>query len=133
MFNKAYFIILKNLCMPNLRFFILFILGGKNRFSGRTPWGGDFLKKLKCTSFYFFIRNNVLTLSFSYVERYVDKNLWKKYPLGHVQKIHFLLTAYLVDYFVKNLFMYFYDFFRYFTFLWKMALFLNATVLPPHV
>ena len=85
-------------------------------------------KKKKPQVLNFFVANIVLILLFSYAKRYFDKILWKKMPfviklsppgkllIGPRPKNTFFAPHISVDYFVKKLSMYLYDFRRYVTF-----------------
>ena len=81
-YNNLYFIILKNLSMPNTSFlfFIFFIFVERKRaFLALLPDAEGFQQK-KGTSLNFLVANTVLILLFSYAERYFDESLWKKMP-----------------------------------------------------
>ena len=81
-YSNLYFIILKKLCMANMRFFYFFhFCGMKKGFLALPPDAEVFQKeKKKPEVLNFFVANIVLILLFSYVKRYFDKSLWKKMP-----------------------------------------------------
>ena len=78
--SNLYFIILKNLCLPNMSFFCLLFhfCEVKKGFLALPPDAEVFHIKKKAQVLNFFVANTVLILLFSYVERYFDKSLWKK-------------------------------------------------------
>ena len=104
-YSNFYFIILKNLCMPNMSCccFFFHFCGAKKGFLALPPDAEVFHRKKKAQVLIFFVANTVLILLFSYF----DKSLWKKMPFviqltplenpwsGHTQKMHFLLPTYL--------------------------------------
>ena len=129
-YSTLYLIILKNLCMANMSFFYFFFIfvGWKRVFWHEPLMPRFFKKKKKPQVLNFFVTNIVLILLFSYAKRYFDKSLWKKMPfviklsppgkplIGPRPKNTFFAPHISVDYFVKKLSMYLYDFCRYVTF-----------------
>ena len=79
--SNVYFIILKNLCLPNMSCcFFFHFCEVKKGFLALPPDAEVFHIKKKAQVLNFFVANTVLILLFSYVERYFDKSLWKKMP-----------------------------------------------------
>ena len=109
-YSNLYFIILKNLCMPNMSYLRFFIFVGWKRVNWDYPLMPRFSKKgVLCWKVFWWkpVEKNVLC----YLAQPPGKPL-----IGPRPKNTFFAHHISLDYFVKNLSMYLYDFFRYVTF-----------------